>query len=73
MNEASQLEAWISAQVSTLPGTQADAARQLGMSRTALNDRLTGRAHWQVRELPAVARLCETSISELLGELEPIR
>lgn len=43
------------------------------MSRAALNDRMRGRAHWQVRELPTLARLCEMSVSELVGELEPIR
>lgn len=67
MAEVDPVDAVISMHVSTLPWTVATTARQLGMSRSSLDDRLHGRARWLARELPAVARLCETTVSELVG------
>lgn len=45
---------------------QADIAVDLGITRQAVSQRLTGRLDWKVGELRLVARRCNVSITDLL-------
>lgn len=49
---------------------QQDMAAQLGISRTALNDRLKGRARFTAEELPAIASLLGMTLAELAAAIE---
>ena len=43
-------------------------AYELGMSRTALNARMAGRARYIADELPDIAAMLGTTVAELVGE-----
>lgn len=44
--------------------------RALGVSRSAISDRMVGRTRWSADELPAVARVLGVSLPELAGLVE---
>lgn len=48
--------------------TQAAIGARLHLSRTAVNDRMTGRTRFTSDELPAIAHMLGMTLAELLGE-----
>lgn len=50
---------------------QRELGEALGLSVTAISDRLRGRTRWSASELPLVAHVVGCTVAELLDEPEP--
>ena len=62
-----------SAGVARVGVTQADLAQILGMSRSAVSLRYTGRVAWRIDELERVARYLNFPVTDLLEKPKKVR
>lgn len=50
--------------------TDAEIAEALGLPRSGVNERMNGRARWQVEELEALTAFLDTTLEQLLAPAE---
>jgi transcriptional regulator with XRE-family HTH domain len=48
--------------------TDAQIATALGLTRSGVNDRMNGNAHWRIEELEALAAFLDITLDALLAE-----